>query len=228
MSVYVIGDTHLSFSTNKPMNVFDGWDNYVERLERNWQKLITDDDIIVINGDVSWAMNLEEAKADLYFLDKLKGKKIIAKGNHDYWWNTVTKMNAFLKDNDITTISFLFNNAYCFDDFAIAGSRGWFFDAEDDNQVLLRECGRLQRSIDMAKEYMKEIVVFLHYPPVSDGKDCKAIVDTLLENNIKYCYYAHLHGPAHKFAFNGEKYGINFKLVSADYLKFCPQIVKIN
>lgn len=224
MSVFVIGDTHLSFSTDKPMTVFKGWDDYVCRLEKNWQKLVTENDTVIINGDVSWGMSLEESSEDFDFLNKLNGQKIILKGNHDYWWNTVTKMNKFLDEKGFDTIKILHNNAYKIGNVAIAGTRGWFFDAESENvdKVLARECARLQRSIDMAKELGGEVVAFLHYPPVSEGKDCEPILNVLLENNIKRCYYAHLHGGAIKNAINGEKHGIDFKLVSADYLEFCP------
>lgn len=224
MSVFVIGDTHLSFSTDKPMTVFKGWDDYVCRLEKNWQKLVTENDTVIINGDVSWGMSLEESSEDFDFLNKLNGQKIILKGNHDYWWNTVSKMNKFLDEKGFDTIKILHNNAYKIGNVAIAGTRGWFFDAESENvdKVLARECARLQRSIDMAKELGGEVVAFLHYPPVSEGKDCEPILNVLLENNIKRCYYAHLHGGAIKNAINGEKHGIDFKLVSADYLEFCP------
>ena len=227
MSVYVIGDTHLSFSTDKPMQIFEGWDNYLERLESNWQKLIEDDDTVIINGDISWAMKLNEAVEDLKYLDSLKGRKIIMKGNHDLWWGSMAKMEALVKENGLDTLSFLYNNAYDAGEFAVAGSRGWFFDAEGDDLVLKRECGRIQRSIDDARRFEKEIVLFLHYPPISSTNECQPILDVIKENGIKHCYYAHLHGTAHKFAVNGEKYGINFNLVSADYLKFCPKLVRI-
>lgn len=228
MSVFVIGDTHLSFSTDKPMNIFKGWDDYEFRLEKNWQKLVDKDDTVIIAGDISWGMSLEESEKDFEFLHNLNGKKIVLKGNHDYWWNTATKMNKFLAEKGFNSLKFLHNNAFKVDDIAIAGSRGWFFDAESENidKVLARECERIQRSIDMAKDLGGETVVFLHYPPVSMYKDCDPIVEVLVRNNVKRCYYGHLHGGAIKGALNGEKYGINFKLVSADYLEFCPLHIK--
>lgn len=224
MSVYAIADTHLSFSVNKPMDIFKGWDDYTQRLERNWQKLITNDDVVIINGDFSWAMDLEDAEKDFEFLNNLNGTKIISKGNHDYWWNTVTKMERFCREKNFDTIKFLHNNAYRSGDISIAGTRGWFFDAETDNvdKVMARECARLQRSIDSAKKLGGEIVVFLHYPPVSILKNCEQILHVLKENNIKNCYYGHLHGGAIKGAVIGEKDGITFHLDSADYLEFCP------
>ncbi|MCR4593775.1 MAG: metallophosphoesterase, partial [Clostridiales bacterium] len=186
-----------------------------------------DDDTVIINGDISWAMKLNEAVEDLKYIDSLKGHKILMKGNHDLWWGSMAKMEALVKEEGLDSISFMYNNAYDLGEFAVAGSRGWFFDAEGDDLVLKRECGRIQRSIDDAKRFNKEIVLFLHYPPISITSDCQPILDVLLENGIKHCYYAHLHGNAHRSAVNGEKYGIDFNLVSADYLKFCPKLVRI-
>lgn len=228
MSVFVIGDTHLSFSSDKPMNIFKGWDGYESRLENNWQKLVEKDDTVIIAGDISWGMSLQESLKDFEFLNRLNGTKIILKGNHDYWWNTANKMNSFMAENGFDSIKFLHNNAYKIDDIAIAGSRGWFFDAEKDDidKVLARECSRLQRSIDMASELGGEIVTFLHYPPISMNADCDPIIEVLVKNQIKRCYYGHLHGGAIKSALNGEKYGIDFRLVSADYLEFCPLHIK--
>lgn len=227
MSVYAIGDTHLSFSVDKPMDIFKGWDDYAQRLENNWQHLITNEDTVIINGDISWAMGLEQVEKDLQFLNNLNGTKIISKGNHDYWWNTITKMENFCKEKGFDTIKFLHNNAYKVGEIAIAGTRGWFFDAEKDNvdKVMARECARLQRSIDEARKLGGEIVVFLHYPPVSTVKVCEPIMNVLKENDIKRCYYGHLHGGAINGAVNEIYEGIKFQLVSADYLQFCPLFI---
>lgn len=227
MSVYAIGDTHLSFSVDKPMDIFKGWDDYAQRLESNWQHLITNEDTVIINGDISWAMGLEQAEKDLQFLNNLNGTKIISKGNHDYWWNTITKMENFCKENGFDTIKFLHNNAYKVGEIAIAGTRGWFFDAEKDNvdKVMARECARLQRSIDEARKLGGEVVVFLHYPPVSTVKVCEPIMNVLKENDIIRCYYGHLHGGAINGAVNEVYEGIKFQLVSADYLQFCPLFI---
>lgn len=227
MSVYAISDTHLSFSVSKPMDVFKGWDDYTQRLATNWQHLVTDQDTVVINGDVSWAMGLEEAEKDLDFLNRLNGTKIISKGNHDYWWNTITKMENFCKEKGFDSIKFMHNNAYRVGDISIAGTRGWFFDAENENvdKVMARECARLQRSIDEARKLGGEVVVFLHYPPVSIVKTCEPIMNVLKDNEISRCYYGHLHGGAVNGAVNGEFEGIEFRLVSADYLSFCPLLV---
>lgn len=227
MSVYAIGDTHLSFSVDKPMDIFKGWDDYAQRLQNNWQRLITNEDTVIINGDISWAMGLEQAEKDLEFLNNLNGTKIISKGNHDYWWNTITKMEKFCKEKGFDTIKFLHNNAYKIGDIAVAGTRGWFFDAEKDNvdKVMARECARLQRSIDEARKLGGEVVVFLHYPPVSTVKVCEPIVNVLKENDIKRCYYGHLHGGAINGAINEVYDGVKFQLVSADFLQFCPLFI---
>lgn len=227
MSVYAIGDTHLSFSVDKPMDIFKGWDDYAQRLQNNWQRLITNEDTVVINGDISWAMGLEQAEKDLEFINSLNGTKIISKGNHDYWWNTITKMEKFCKEKGFDTIKFLHNNAYKIGDIAVAGTRGWFFDAEKVNvdKVMARECARLQRSIDEARKLGGEVVVFLHYPPVSTVKVCEPIMNVLKENNIERCYYGHLHGGAINGAINEVYDGVKFQLVSADFLQFCPLFI---
>lgn len=227
MSLYVIGDTHLSFASDKPMDIFGGWSDYIERLKNNWQRLVNKDDTVVINGDISWGMSLNESFRDFEFLNSLNGNKIIIKGNHDFWWSTKAKIDLFFKENGFDTLKILHNDAYRVGDFAVAGSRGWFFDAESDGKVMARECARIERSILAAKELGGETVVFLHYPPVSLTKDCEQIIEVLAKHNIKRCYYGHLHGTAAKYAFNGEKYGVDFRLVSADYLGFCPKCVYV-
>ena len=229
MSLYAIGDTHLSLGTDKPMDIFHGWDNYFERLESNWKKLITDEDTVVILGDVSWAMKLENAAEDLAFINSLPGQKLILKGNHDYWWNTMSKMNGFLEENSFSTIKFIFNNAYRVGDYSICGTRGWFFDdtQQHSEKVVKREAARLEASVKAGKELGGEPLVFLHYPPVSISQICEPIYDVLLREGIKHCYYAHLHGQAVNFAFTSEKDGIKFELLSADYLKFCPKLIKL-
>ncbi len=227
MSVYAIGDTHLSFSTDKPMDIFKGWDDYAQRLENNWQRLVANNDTVIINGDISWAMGLEQAEKDLEFLNNLNGTKIISKGNHDYWWNTITKMENFCKEKGFDSIKFLHNNAYKIGEIAIAGTRGWFFDAESENadKVMARECARLSRSIEEAQKLGGEVVVFLHYPPVSVSKVCEPIMNVLKEYKIERCYYGHLHGGAINGAINNVFDGIKFQLVSADYLGFCPLFI---
>ena len=178
MSLFAIADLHLSFGTNKPMDIFRGWDNYLDRLESNWRQLINDDDTIVIAGDISWAMNLEQAKPDFSFINSLPGQKLIIKGNHDYWWTTRRKMEEFFHDNGFDSIRIVHNSAEAVDEFAVCGTRGWFFDAEEDadKKIVLREVGRLDTSINEALKTGKEPVVFLHYPPVLGEARCRDIV----------------------------------------------------
>lgn len=226
MSLFAIADTHLSFGTNKPMDSFPGWENYTDRLKENWNKIIDNDDFVVIAGDISWAMNFDELKVDFDFINKLNGKKIILKGNHDYWWNTMSKMNKFIKENQFDTITILHNSAFDFDDFSVCGSRGWFFDSEEEHneKVLNREVMRVKTSIECAKN--DEKIVFLHYPPVTENQCCDEILNLLKEKGIKKCYYGHLHGGAAKYAFDDNFDGIGFKLISADRLKFVPLLIK--
>lgn len=227
MSIFAIGDTHLSFGTDKPMNVFHGWDNFEKRLEANWNKVVSRDDTVVVAGDISWAMDINDALPDFRFLDSLNGTKIIMKGNHDYWWATKSKTEKFFADNGIETIKILFNNAYRVGDHVLCGTRGWFFDCkkDEDEKVLLREAGRLKLSLEAGARLGGEPVIFLHYPPVSLTETCREIYDTVISSGAKRCYYGHLHGASVNWAFCGEKDGVNFQLISADYLDFCPKLI---
>lgn len=229
MSLFAIADTHLSLGAGKPMDIFGGWQDYVQRLETNWRKLVTDNDTVVIAGDISWAMKLEDALEDFRFLDSLPGQKLIFKGNHDYWWSTMKKMETWLSDNGLDSIKILHNSSVKVGSYAVCGSRGWFFDAENDpdNKILLREAGRVRRSIESAKEMGAEPIVFLHYPPLTTAMVCNEIVDVLREENIKRCYYGHLHGGSLRNAFVGERHGIKFDVISADFLKFCPKLIEL-
>ena len=224
MALFVIADTHLSLSTGKTMSVFDGWSDYESRLEKNWRAVVGYSDTVVIPGDVSWCMSMEEGIEDFRFLDSLPGRKILMKGNHDYWWSTKKKADEFFEKHELNSLNILHNNTYVEGNIAIAGSRGWFFDAESDSdkKVLLREVGRIKKSIDEAKKTGLEPVVFLHYPPLTLLQKCDEIYDLLVDENIKRCYYGHLHSYSHQSAFNGESDGIKFTLISADYLGFCP------
>lgn len=229
MSLFAIADLHLSLGTDKPMDVFKGWDNYVDRLTENWKKIITDDDTVVIAGDISWAMKLNETIKDFDYINKLPGKKIFLKGNHDYWWETCNKMNNFLEEQKFDSINILFNNSYICDEYAICGTRGWIIDAEseEDKKILSRECGRLKASLDSAKKSGKEPVIFLHYPPIYGNSISNEIVEILKEYNVKKCYYGHVHGASMiRGSFNGKYEGINFKLISCDALSFIPLLVR--
>ncbi len=226
MSIYTISDLHLSFGTNKPMDVFRGWDNYVDRLVANWNRLVKEEDTVILPGDLSWGLKLEETLEDFLFLEKLNGTKIIGKGNHDLWWSTKKKIEEFFEKNDIKTVKLLFNNAYLVENVAVCGTRGWFYDAaETDKKVVLREVGRLETSIKEALKFSKEPIVFLHYPPVYSDMVCEEIFEVLKKYNIKTVYHGHIHGAGlNKSVSNYD--GISFKLVSCDCVDFTPVCIK--
>ena len=229
MSLFVIGDLHLSLGEDKPMDVFSGWNDYVQRLENNWRRLITDDDTVVIAGDISWAMKLEETLTDFRFIHSLPGKKLLLKGNHDYWWATKKKMDEFISVNHLDSLSILFNNAFRVGEYAVCGTRGWFLENEapEDIKVLNREVGRLKMSLEQAKKLGGEPVVFLHYPPYYRGLECSEMMDVLLEYGVKKCYYGHIHGKKNfRLAFEGEYREINFRLISGDKVEFVPVLVR--
>lgn len=224
MAIYALGDPHLSLGTDKPMDIFPGWENYVARMEENWKKLVRPEDTVVLPGDISWAIDFEELRPDLAWIHALPGTKILSKGNHDYWWSTLSKMNAFLEAEGFDSIRFCHNNAWVVEGFAVTCTRGWFFDDETPHaeKVILRECGRLKTGIEAAVATGKEPLVFLHYPPVTTDRECTPIMDVLRDSGIRTCYYAHLHGTAIRNAFQGERDGIRFRLVSSDSMGFCP------
>ncbi len=226
MSVFAIADTHLSFGTDKPMDSFPGWSDYVSRIEKNWRKLIENDDTVIIAGDISWAMNFKELYKDFEFLNSLPGTKIIIKGNHDYWWNTASKMNKFLEESGFNTIKFLYNNSFDVEGVSICGSRGWMYESgeEHDEKVLAREVGRIQRSLESAVNGEK--IVFLHYPPITTDTRCDEIFEVLKSFKVKRCYYGHLHGAAAYSAVDGNVDGIEFRLISCDRLGFMPLLIK--
>lgn len=228
MSIYIIGDLHLSFSVDKPMDIFgNNWENHAEKIKSNWLKKVKEEDTVILPGDFSWATYLEETYEDFKFLNSLPGKKIMSKGNHDYWWTTLTSMKKFLKENEFENIEFLYNNSYLVEDKIIVGTRGWVnsWRSQENYKILKRENDRLILSIeDGIRKYGKdkEITAFIHYPPFYKETVPEEIdfIKTLNKYNIKKCYYAHLHSDSHKDAIEGIVNGIEFELVSSDYLKF--------
>ena len=181
MAIFAIGDMHLSLGTDKPMDVFPGWEGYLPRLEANWRKLIGPDDTVILAGDTSWAMNLNDTKADFAFIQNLPGQKWLLKGNHDYWWTTTRKMETFLAANGFDTLHILHNNACIADDTALCGTRGWPFDdvAAQGEKLMAREAGRLRMSLQAAGDAAEKIA-FLHYPPIYPGAQAQELVDVLL------------------------------------------------
>ncbi len=229
MSIFAIGDLHLSFNENKPMNIFgENWDNYEEKIKENWIKYVKQDDLVLLPGDFSWSMHLEDTKKDFEFLNSLPGKKILLKGNHDYWWNTLKKMRNFLKDNNFYNIDFLMNNSYLYENNIIAGTRGWSLsDEQEEEKFIKREVARLELSLkDGIEKYGddKEIIVCMHYPPITPSNILKKekfeFINIMKKYNVKKCLYGHLHGNSINEAFEGMYENIEFKLVSADALNF--------
>ncbi len=228
MSLFVIADTHLSLSSDKPMDVFGGrWNDYHRKLEERWRAVVSDDDTVIVPGDISWAMTLEEGLCDLKFLDSLPGKKIISKGNHEYWWSTATKINKFFSEHDIKSISLLHNNSYIVENIAVCGTRGWYSEnANPGNmaemkKIVAREAGRLKMSIESTGDFDGEKIVFFHFPPVFDGYVCRELIDLLHFYGIKRCFFGHIHGKydlSKVFDFEN----IEMRLISADFLDFIP------
>ena len=225
MALYAMGDTHLSLAVDKPMDVFGGsWTGYVDKLKRGFER-VGPEDTVVLCGDLSWGMSLQQAREDFAFLDALPGReKYILKGNHDYWWTTAAKMNRFFAENGFTTLRILHNNCGEYGDLALCGTRGWFYE-EDQNghneKVFNRELIRLEASLKAAGE--REKLCFLHYPPRYQGYTCPEIIALLERYGVKRCYYGHLHGGSHRLAIEGRCGAVEYHLVSADYLSFRPQ-----
>ena len=229
MAIYTIADLHLSFNTNKPMDIFgQNWQNYEEKIKQDWLSKVKQDDLVILPGDFSWAMYLDETKKDFEFINNLPGKKILLKGNHDYWWTTVTSMRKYIKNNNFENIDFLYNNSYQYGNYILVGTRGWSqTEDEEDKKIVRREALRLELSItEGIKQFgaEKEILVFMHYPPITQSNvkqnETNEFIKIMQKYNIKKCYYGHLHGTSIKDAVEGEYFGINFKLVSCDSLDF--------
>ena len=230
MAIYIIGDLHLSFSQNKPMSIFgDIWKNHEEKIKQNWIKNVKENDTVILAGDFSWATYIQDTIKDFEYLNSLSGKKIFLKGNHDYWWETVTKMKKFLVENNIENIEFLYNNAHICDKYIFAGVKGYSQpENESDIKILKRELLRLELSLKEARkinenlEEKKEIVAIMHYPPITDirEKNTNEFIKLMKKYGIKKCFYGHLHGPSIKFAIQGNVEDIEVKLISADSMNF--------
>ena len=221
MALYALGDLHLSLNSNKSMEIFgDGWQDYVSRLKEAFSAL-RPEDVTVLCGDLSWGMSLEESLEDFRFIDALPGKKYLLKGNHDYWWNTAAKMNRFFAESGFSTLHILHNNCYEYGGYALCGTRGWFYEETGDQKVFKRELIRLEASLKAAGE--REKYCFLHYPPLYQGYRCQEIIDLLERYQVSRCFYGHLHGGSHRLAISGRQGGVEYDLVSADYLGFQPK-----
>ena len=224
MALYAIGDLHLCLGAPKPMDVFGGaWVGYMEKLKAGIS-VIQPGDTTVLLGDLSWALDLASAQADFAWIDQIPGRKIILKGNHDYWWSTAAKFYTFCKDNEFSDQWILNNNFYEYNGIALCGTRGWFFEedrsGQHDEKVFKRELLRLEASLKAAGDLPK--IVFLHYPPRYKGYECPEIIRLLKQYDVRECFYGHLHGASHSLAIEGPWDGIDYKLVAADRLNFQP------
>ena len=224
MALYAISDLHLAFTTDKPMDIFgEKWIKHDEKIKENWISKIKKEDIVLIAGDISWSMKSSDSKGDLDWINDLPGKKIISKGNHDYWWSGISKLNS-MYDNT----KFLQNNFYVYDDYAICGSRGWILEGSDrftekDKKIFNREIIRLRLSLDKAKEAgFEKFIVMIHYPPINERIEESAFTEIFKEYGVEKVIYGHLHGPSLATAFNGEHEGVNYIITSCDYLNFDP------
>ena len=222
MALYAIGDLHLSLTADKSMEVFgSAWENYVIRIEEGLS-VLTEDDTLILAGDTSWGIDLNEAEADFRFLERFPGKKYLIKGNHDYWWTTAAKFHAFCAEKGFTTLELLHNNCAFYGDYALCGTRGWFMEEDAHNvKVLNREVMRLEASLKAAGE--KPILCFLHYPPIYQSYQCPEILAMLEKYHVERCCYGHLHGPTIRRRLEGKWRETEFSLISADYLEFQPK-----
>ncbi len=227
MSIYAISDLHLSFSANKPMNIFgNNWNNYEKKIQENWIKKVKEEDTVLLLGDFSWGMTFEEVKPDFEYLNKLPGRKVMLKGNHDYWWGTSNKIKVFFELNNFKNIDILYNNAYLIEGKIICGTRGWTISGnnEKDEKIYKRELLRLEMSLkDGINRYGedKEIIACMHYPPTNETLMEKSeFIRIMKKYNVNKCLYGHLHGEAHKQAIEGNINGIEIELISCDYIEF--------
>ena len=231
MSLWVIGDLHLSFGVEKPMDIFAGWEHHGERLYEAWHRCIQPEDTVVLAGDTSWGMTLEEALPDFEWIQALPGKqKILLKGNHDYWWSTMAKMQRFFEAHQLDTLHLLHNNHYQYGEYGICGTCGWvnmdINPAPDDAKVIAREAQRLDVSLKSAEQAGLKPLAFLHYPPIYAANCNYGILEVLWRHPVRDCWYGHIHGRhLHKYAINGERDGICYHLIASDYVQFIPQKV---
>jgi len=224
--IYAIGDLHFDFSKEKPMDIFgENWTNHEEKIITNWKGLVKEDDLVILPGDITWALRLNEAKSDLSRIDSLPGRKLILKGNHDYWWGSLSKLNSL----GLESISFLQNNSYIYNGYGIAGTRGWIakdnddFNA-DDEKIFNRELSRLKLSLESMENVDKKIAI-VHYPPFNIFLSPNEFVDIMKSHGVDICLYGHLHSEGHKYAVEGFIDGIDFHCVSSDYINFKPKLI---
>lgn len=224
--IYAIGDLHFDYSKDKPMDIFgDNWINHDENIINNWKRLVSEDDLVILPGDITWALKLNEANEDLMRINELPGQKVILKGNHDYWWGSLSKLNSLGLD----TIYFIQNNSFVYDNVGIVGTRGWIAKdsddfSSDDERIYNRELNRLKLSLQSLPEVDKRIAI-LHYPPFNIDLTTNEFVSLMKEFDVDICLYGHLHSEGHKYAVEGNIDGIEFHCVSSDFINFIPKLI---
>ena len=240
LNIYGLGDLHLSFSEKyddiydekievyKPMDCFgEHWEKHYQKIYKNWNEFVNEDEYVLIPGDISWAMKLDEVTPDFHFLSKLNGHKILIKGNHDYWWNSIKKVREKLPKNTYA----LQNDSFFIAETAIAGTRGWIVPndqefSEHDEKIFNREIHRLKLSLETLTSDYDTLIVMFHYMPVNSQHEKNELIELMQDYKVDYCVYGHLHGrKSHQVCITEKKWGIEFKLVSADYLNFSPAVI---
>ena len=231
MAIYALADLHLSLGVDKPMHIFGpAWADHEDRIRENWISTVREEDTVLIPGDISWAMSQENSLPDLTYLHELPGRKILSKGNHDYWWGTLGKVRTFAGEHGLDSLAFLKNNAFIVEDRVVCGARGWLLpnDPEfgaSDRTILERELGRLRISLTEGvrlAEGKREILVMLHFPPASHQNFTSPFTEILESYGVRQCVYGHLHGRGHKKALEGVVNGVDYRLASGDYIAFKP------
>ncbi|WP_066503786.1 metallophosphoesterase [Abyssisolibacter fermentans] len=223
MSIYAIGDTHFDFTNKKPMGIFgEKWIDHDKKIIDNWKQTVKEEDLVLIPGDISWALKLKEAYNDLNIIDKLPGKKVLIKGNHDYWWETKAKLKAL----DLQTIEFIQNDCFIYNNIAIFGTRGWLSKDSDefkqkDIKIYSRELNRLELSLSSLKDKdVDKKIVMIHYPPFNIDSTPNEFVDVMKKYGVDICLYGHLHSEGHKYVTEGIIKDIDFQCVSSDFIDF--------
>ncbi len=225
--LYALSDLHLGFGVHKPMNIFgDEWERHEEKVLSAWKEIICDSDVVLLPGDISWAMSLEEARSDLDWIGGLPGQKVMIRGNHDYWWNGIGKVRKLLNNGTQA----LQNDTIEFSEFTVCGSRGWLLPghpkfSEHDAVLYERETERLRISLEKGIRTGKPIVAMMHFPPLSVDGEPSLFTELMTDYRVRLCVYGHLHGSAHRYAFEGAMNGVQYRCVSADYLHFRPLLV---
>ncbi len=222
--IFAIGDLHFDSTGKKPMDIFgDNWINHEEEIMDNWRNLVGENDLVLLPGDISWALKIEEAYDDLVRIDALPGRKIMIKGNHDYWWDSLKKIN----DLDLKTIDFIQNNSFIYEDVGIAGTRGWspidIYNDKRNIKIYNRELNRLRLSLESMEDNVAKKIVIIHYPPFDGSLKPNDFVDIMKEYNVDICLYGHLHAEGHKYAVEGIIDGIEFHCISSDFIDFIPK-----